>query len=174
MSTKGTTTSYRKLDAPLNIDSDVIDETERSKKRRRTAILATSAVVVVLVIAAIVITTVWFTVIKDNNSSNDDDDDDDDNGKNHGEGVTSCDRKLLMISLDGFRASYLSEEYQRTWNISTPHIDWIRNNGVYVRRLQPRFPSMTFPNHYSIATGLIYVQCLLFSFKFKVRLCIYE
>lgn len=54
---------------------------------------------------------------------------------------------VILISLDGFRYDYV-ERFQPE-NL-TRFID----NGVEADGLIPSFPSKTFPNHYSIATGL--------------------
>ncbi|MFV1883001.1 MAG: ectonucleotide pyrophosphatase/phosphodiesterase [Balneola sp.] len=55
--------------------------------------------------------------------------------------------KLLLISFDGFRADYLSKT-------ETPNFDLLAKAGVLGEGLIPVFPSKTFPNYYSIATGL--------------------
>lgn len=54
---------------------------------------------------------------------------------------------LLLISFDGFRYDYLSKT-------DTPHFDQLVRNGVKSEGLIPIFPTKTFPNHYTIATGL--------------------
>lgn len=54
---------------------------------------------------------------------------------------------VLLVSFDGFRADYLD------W-CDTPNFDKIAEEGVKAASLQPCFPSKTFPNHYSIATGM--------------------
>lgn len=54
---------------------------------------------------------------------------------------------LLLISFDGFRYDYLSKA-------NTPNFDSLIANGVKAESLIPVFPSKTFPNHYSIVTGL--------------------
>ncbi len=51
-----------------------------------------------------------------------------------------------MLSLDGFRWDYPSR-------FDTPVLDSFEKAGVFAE-LTPCFPSKTFPNHYSIATGL--------------------
>lgn len=54
---------------------------------------------------------------------------------------------VLLISLDGFRWDYP--------NIySTPNLDEFGRKGVRAQSLISCYPSKTFPNHYSIATGL--------------------
>jgi len=54
---------------------------------------------------------------------------------------------LVVLSLDGFRWDY-SQMY------NTPNLDRLAQEGVKARSMVPCFPSKTFPNHYSIATGL--------------------
>ena len=53
---------------------------------------------------------------------------------------------VLLVSFDGFRYDY-------TDMIDTPNFDFLKDNGVKAKSLQPIFPSFTFPNHYSIVTG---------------------
>ena len=55
--------------------------------------------------------------------------------------------KTLLISFDGFKYNYLQK-------VDTPHFDSLAAGGVRAEGLIPVFPSKTFPNHYSIATGL--------------------
>ena len=55
--------------------------------------------------------------------------------------------RLILISIDGFSWDYLS-------TYPTPALDRIAETGVRADSLRPVFPSLTFPNHYSIATGL--------------------
>ena len=54
---------------------------------------------------------------------------------------------LLLISIDGFAQNYL-QRYQ------APVLQRLARGGVTAARMQPSFPTKTFPNHYSIATGL--------------------
>ena len=54
---------------------------------------------------------------------------------------------LILISIDGFRWDY-QDLYE------TPALDRLAARGVRAESLQPVFPTLTFPNHYSIATGL--------------------
>ncbi len=55
--------------------------------------------------------------------------------------------KLMLISIDGFHPDYV-EQYE------TPNIDRLAESGVLADFMIPVFPTKTFPNHYSIATGL--------------------
>lgn len=66
---------------------------------------------------------------------------------------------VVMLSLDGFRWDYQSKAH-------TPTLDSITQYGVKAEGLQPCFPSKTFPNHYSIATGLYPGNHELISNKF--------
>ncbi len=54
---------------------------------------------------------------------------------------------LILISADGFRWDYQDL-------FETPALDRLAARGVRAESLQPVFPTLTFPNHYSIATGL--------------------
>ena len=54
---------------------------------------------------------------------------------------------LILISFDGFRWDYPNRGI-------TPNLQKMATNGVSALSLQPVFPSKTFPNHYSIITGL--------------------
>jgi predicted AlkP superfamily pyrophosphatase or phosphodiesterase len=57
----------------------------------------------------------------------------------------------LLISLDGFRPSYLT-----THAHLVPHLLALGNSslGLRAESMQPRFPTQTFPNHWSLMTGL--------------------
>lgn len=54
---------------------------------------------------------------------------------------------LVLVSIDGFRADYLDLGI-------TPTIAAVAGEGVRAKAMRPSFPSLTFPNHYSIVTGL--------------------
>jgi alkaline phosphatase D len=54
---------------------------------------------------------------------------------------------VLLISIDGYRYDY-SEKY------GAANLTALGNQGVHAKALLPEFPTLTFPNHYSIATGL--------------------
>jgi ectonucleotide pyrophosphatase/phosphodiesterase family protein 5 len=54
---------------------------------------------------------------------------------------------VLLISFDGFRWDYVSRGI-------TPALSKTAEDGVHALTLRPTFPTKTFPNHYSIITGL--------------------
>lgn len=54
---------------------------------------------------------------------------------------------VILISLDGFRYDYLEK-------FSPPTLNKIAREGVRAKWMIPSFPTKTFPNHYTIATGL--------------------
>jgi predicted AlkP superfamily pyrophosphatase or phosphodiesterase len=54
---------------------------------------------------------------------------------------------LLVVSFDGFRADYLDR-------FDLPNFRRVMARGTRARGLHPVFPSITFPNHYSLVTGL--------------------
>lgn len=53
----------------------------------------------------------------------------------------------ILISLDGFRADFLTRGV-------TPTLDQFIAEGVSPKYMKPSFPSVTFPNHYTLVTGL--------------------
>lgn len=63
------------------------------------------------------------------------------------EGVTPSEApRLILISIDGFRADYLKEGI-------TPNLQALADGGASAA-MRPSFPSLTFPNHYTLVTGL--------------------
>jgi hypothetical protein len=54
---------------------------------------------------------------------------------------------VVLVSIDGFRHDYQDR-------FETPALDRIATSGVRAESLIPVYPTLTFPNHYSIATGL--------------------
>ncbi|MET0229488.1 MAG: ectonucleotide pyrophosphatase/phosphodiesterase [Rhodanobacteraceae bacterium] len=54
---------------------------------------------------------------------------------------------LILISIDGFRADYLDRGL-------TPALTALAASGVRADALKPSFPTLTFPNHYTLVTGL--------------------
>jgi len=54
---------------------------------------------------------------------------------------------LILFSLDGFRREYLDRK-------KTPTLATIAENGISAEYMISQFPTETFPNHYSIITGL--------------------
>ena len=54
---------------------------------------------------------------------------------------------VILISLDGFRYDFLDKYKPET-------LRQLANEGVRAKWLIPSFPTKTFPNHYTIATGL--------------------
>ena len=54
---------------------------------------------------------------------------------------------LILISIDGYRADYLDRG-------QSPTLAALAASGVRAQALRPAFPTLTFPNHYTIVTGL--------------------
>jgi predicted AlkP superfamily pyrophosphatase or phosphodiesterase len=54
---------------------------------------------------------------------------------------------VVLLSIDGFRSEYLDR-------FEAPHLRALAARGVRARWMQPSFPVLTFPNHYTIVTGL--------------------
>ncbi|XP_076610713.1 venom phosphodiesterase 1 [Chaetodon auriga] len=56
---------------------------------------------------------------------------------------------VLLVSLDGLRAEYL-----QTWGYVAPVLSKLKTCGTSAPYMQAAFPTKTFPNHYTIVTGL--------------------
>jgi predicted AlkP superfamily pyrophosphatase or phosphodiesterase len=54
---------------------------------------------------------------------------------------------LLLISIDAYRYDYIERGF-------SPTLAMLAKGGVQAASMQPSFPSLTFPNHYTIVTGL--------------------
>lgn len=54
---------------------------------------------------------------------------------------------VIMVSIDGFR-----HDYAEKFNAS--HILEMEQTGAYAKSMIPAFPSKTFPNHYTLVTGM--------------------
>ena len=54
---------------------------------------------------------------------------------------------VILVSIDGFRADYLDRGL-------TPNIAGLAAGGVRAQSMRPAFPSITFPNHITLVTGL--------------------
>ena len=54
---------------------------------------------------------------------------------------------VILVSIDGFRADYLDRGI-------TPTLSRLANSGARATAMEPAFPSVTFPNHYTLVTGL--------------------
>ncbi|KAF9092648.1 hypothetical protein BGX23_004094 [Mortierella sp. AD031] len=62
-------------------------------------------------------------------------------------GTHAFDPTVIVLSFDGLRADYLKRGL-------TPNFQSIADNGLMAEYMQPSFPTLTFPNHYSMSTGL--------------------
>uniref|UniRef100_A0A8D2KDJ3 Ectonucleotide pyrophosphatase/phosphodiesterase family member 5 n=2 Tax=Urocitellus parryii TaxID=9999 RepID=A0A8D2KDJ3_UROPR len=56
-------------------------------------------------------------------------------------------QKVLLVSFDGFRWDYL-------FKVPTPHFHYIMKYGVHVKQVTNIFITKTYPNHYTLVTGL--------------------
>jgi predicted AlkP superfamily pyrophosphatase or phosphodiesterase len=54
---------------------------------------------------------------------------------------------VILVSIDGFRWDYLNRGV-------SPNLSALAAAGVRAERMTPAFPSITFPNHYTLVTGL--------------------
>jgi len=62
--------------------------------------------------------------------------------------ASSVKAPLILVSIDGFRWDYLNRGV-------LPNLSALAAGGVRAERMLPSFPSITFPNHYTLVTGLV-------------------
>ncbi len=67
-------------------------------------------------------------------------------GHGHSGRAEQAARPVILISIDGFRADYLDRG-------ATPNLKALAEGGARAERMRPSFPSLTFPNHYTLVTG---------------------
>lgn len=67
---------------------------------------------------------------------------------------------VVMISLDGFRHDYIEK-------FNPPFLSTIVDKGIRAKQITPVFPSLTFPNHYTLVTGQYAGNHDLVSNRFK-------
>jgi predicted AlkP superfamily pyrophosphatase or phosphodiesterase len=63
------------------------------------------------------------------------------------ERITNLRPTVILVSIDGFRPDYLNK-------VETPNLHSIMARGTHAKYMIPSFPTKTFPNHYTIVTGL--------------------
>ncbi|MEO5827064.1 MAG: alkaline phosphatase family protein, partial [Luteimonas sp.] len=56
-------------------------------------------------------------------------------------------RQVLLVSIDGLRADAIGSG-------TMPTLDAMAKAGVHAAWMNPSYPTLTFPNHYSMVTGL--------------------
>ena len=61
--------------------------------------------------------------------------------------ITDLKPTVILISVDGFRYDYFGKT-------PMPNFDWLIAHGARAQYMIPSFPTKTFPNHYTIVTGL--------------------
>ena len=62
-------------------------------------------------------------------------------------GPSSVQGPLILVSIDGFRWDYLQK-------YDVPTLRQLAASGAHAKRMTPCYPSKTFPNHYTLVTGL--------------------
>lgn len=62
-------------------------------------------------------------------------------------GIPAADRQVLLVSVDGLGADAVGSG-------TMPTLDALAGAGVHAAWMNPSYPTLTFPNHYTIVTGL--------------------
>lgn len=59
-------------------------------------------------------------------------------------------KHVVLVSIDGFRPDFYTQEH---W--STPNLKFMALNGVHAKRVKTIFPSVTYPSHTTLSTGVL-------------------
>jgi predicted AlkP superfamily pyrophosphatase or phosphodiesterase len=75
--------------------------------------------------------------------------------------LAAFNRTVILVSIDGFRAEYLDRKYpasnDRDPSPSVPvfqPLAWLRSLSLSSPGMTPIFPTLTFPNHLTLVTGV--------------------
>ncbi|GAA5897579.1 nucleotide pyrophosphatase/phosphodiesterase family protein [Sporobolomyces salmoneus] len=83
-------------------------------------------------------------------------------GKRWWNGTNWWDRTVVVVTIEGMRPEYLSTEF-------TPNLLELANRGIRSDSLNPIFPALSAPNHWSILTGLYPSSHGIISNRFRSR-----
>jgi len=111
----------------LLVESEVTVESKNKKKKIYLVFLALALILVIIFTTL----TLYFIFVQ------------------HSPGTLPRPNKLVLISVDGFRWDYVTN-----YASSLPNVQRLIQNGTHAKSMIPVFPSKTFPNHYTIVTGL--------------------
>jgi predicted AlkP superfamily pyrophosphatase or phosphodiesterase len=59
-------------------------------------------------------------------------------------------KHVVLVSIDGFRPDFYTQEH---W--ATPNLKFMAINGVYAKGVKTIFPSVTYPSHTTLSTGVL-------------------
>ncbi len=62
-------------------------------------------------------------------------------------GEAAASAQVILVSIDGYRADYIDRGH-------SPVLASLAAEGVHAAGMRPVFPSLTYPNHYTLVTGL--------------------
>src|SRR5690348_17185528 len=62
------------------------------------------------------------------------------------------DNHVILVSIDGFEPDYYLHPGEP--GVTLPNIESLRDSGSYAAGVLVQYPSLTFPSHTSIATGV--------------------
>ena len=66
---------------------------------------------------------------------------------------------VILVSMDGFRADYLFRGL-------TPNLLKLSKTGVSTPYMKPSYPTITFPNHYTIVTVCLIYFLFIYAYNF--------
>ncbi|GJE99017.1 phosphodiesterase domain-containing protein [Phanerochaete sordida] len=123
-------------DDDLSVQDEPLPSASSSRRRK-----CCSITLIALILSAIAVPSLYFGLraprpVADFNSQ-----------KLRSNGTHQFRKTSLIVSIDGLRADYLDRGL-------TPHLLAIAKKGLRAKSMRPVFPTLTFPNHWALMTGL--------------------
>eukprot|EP01084_Bolivina_argentea_P108701 194287_1 len=122
--------------------TELVSKQQNTNSKRRTLWVLATVIILILVIVIIII--IVF-VTKNNQQKEATESDNECNGYSN---------DLIVVAFDGLKWDYMTDEYQSKWNIDLSNFSKVISQGVHIQKVESVFPSLTYPNFYTMATGL--------------------
>ncbi|CAL1712403.1 unnamed protein product [Somion occarium] len=123
-------------------DAERVEFIPPQNNTRRKTLTAAAVVIIVLLLGVAFGPALYAAVVPRSKPH-----EDFDNQRLRSNGTHHFKKTALIVSIDGLRASYLDRGL-------TPHLLAISKEGLRAKAMKPVFPTLTFPNHWALMTGL--------------------
>lgn len=130
---------YKDISSSSSVDSLILDRTQWQKAPMQSRSSTRIATISMSIIAFLLLITLGAYSVSHSRSAY--------TAQLYSNGTHTFKATTVLISLDGFRADFLRRDL-------TPSLNALIESGVSPNYMLPSFPSVTFPNHYTLVTGL--------------------
>lgn len=130
---------YKDISSSSSVDSLILDRTQWQKAPMQTRSYSRFATISLSIVAFLLLIALGAYSVSHAQPVY--------NAQRYSNGTHTFRATTILISLDGFRADFLRRGI-------TPSLNAFIQSGVSPSYMTPSFPSVTFPNHYTLVTGL--------------------